>query len=378
MVVRRLPSSNTASELYHHGILGQKWGVENGPPYPLGSSISTGKRIIKKNGTIKSKKKTIQSNKDEIHITKETSTTNKNGKTTEKTKEFHINKKYLAAAGIAIAAAAGVALAVGVYKYKHNINAKMLYNTSLNNAHFQRFSKGVGDAPSVYASFDPKDNKTYWMYGALMQRNQNRQYIKDNGFVNYLINRNNLNIYKKDYLGKNVNIPSVNESSQIFKKVFKKNPGLRSNFKEIVNNQLYEYEKYNNKRKGRTELFKEASAILNKKHISDADYVKLYEAWNCTAGFGRKETNWNEYSKVYSAFKKKGYNVIWDVHDLKYSGLRTKSPAIIIDTSTFDTTAINKVKYSDLKLKNISRLIPQKVGIDSIIAPLADIKILTK
>lgn len=28
-------------ELYHHGIDGQKWGVRNGPPYPLSGSTST-------------------------------------------------------------------------------------------------------------------------------------------------------------------------------------------------------------------------------------------------------------------------------------------------------------------------------------------------
>ena len=33
------------AELYHHGILGQKWGVQNGPPYPLDSDVSTGKRL---------------------------------------------------------------------------------------------------------------------------------------------------------------------------------------------------------------------------------------------------------------------------------------------------------------------------------------------
>lgn len=28
----------TTSELYHHGIKGQKWGIKNGPPYPLNAS----------------------------------------------------------------------------------------------------------------------------------------------------------------------------------------------------------------------------------------------------------------------------------------------------------------------------------------------------
>lgn len=34
------------SEFNHHGIEGQKWGVQNGPPYPLDSSAS--KQKIKK------------------------------------------------------------------------------------------------------------------------------------------------------------------------------------------------------------------------------------------------------------------------------------------------------------------------------------------
>ena len=33
--------------LAHHGINGQKWGVKHGPPYPLGSDMSTGKTLRK-------------------------------------------------------------------------------------------------------------------------------------------------------------------------------------------------------------------------------------------------------------------------------------------------------------------------------------------
>lgn len=33
--------------LIHHGVKGQQWGVQNGPPYPLSSEISTGRRLKK-------------------------------------------------------------------------------------------------------------------------------------------------------------------------------------------------------------------------------------------------------------------------------------------------------------------------------------------
>ena len=39
--------SSRNAEFYHHGVQGQKWGVQNGPPYPLDSAVSTGKRLLK-------------------------------------------------------------------------------------------------------------------------------------------------------------------------------------------------------------------------------------------------------------------------------------------------------------------------------------------
>ena len=41
------------NELYHHGIKGQKWGVKNGPPYPL---VKAGRRSKKNSADEEAKK----------------------------------------------------------------------------------------------------------------------------------------------------------------------------------------------------------------------------------------------------------------------------------------------------------------------------------
>lgn len=38
-----------SSELYHHGVKGQKWGIQNGPPYPLDDPLLPGKKIYQLN-----------------------------------------------------------------------------------------------------------------------------------------------------------------------------------------------------------------------------------------------------------------------------------------------------------------------------------------
>ena len=46
--------------LEHHGILGMHWGRRNGPPYPLDSKVSTGKRLKKGSGPSKRKARKTQ------------------------------------------------------------------------------------------------------------------------------------------------------------------------------------------------------------------------------------------------------------------------------------------------------------------------------
>lgn len=46
----RVTGNYYTNELYHHGIKGQKWGIQNGPPYPLDDPNLPGKKLYKIDG----------------------------------------------------------------------------------------------------------------------------------------------------------------------------------------------------------------------------------------------------------------------------------------------------------------------------------------
>lgn len=94
------------NELYHHGILGQRWGKRNGPPYPLGASdhSASERKAGWKMSLDKTKKRRYNSERDK-----------------EKTddpekKKFHLSDKQKRAVKIGAAAAATALAAYGIYK----------------------------------------------------------------------------------------------------------------------------------------------------------------------------------------------------------------------------------------------------------------------
>lgn len=118
--------NESEEDLYHHGILGQKWGHRNGPPYPLhasahspseksagykkslGGGRNTG--LYERNRTKSSGKSRVSNaNKSSGRITKQGSSTKRKGLTDRQKK---------IARNVAIGAGIAAATAGGIYLYK--------------------------------------------------------------------------------------------------------------------------------------------------------------------------------------------------------------------------------------------------------------------
>ena len=303
------------TELYHHGIKGQHWGKRNGPPYPLGSDVSTGKKL------------------------KNTSNNKSDGS---------INTKYLKRAAIAIGVAAGVTLATyGGYKAYKVLGPKLLDKTltnkkvqtlSLNNAYdFKKYSQ-------AYASFEKIDNLNYSDnigYKLLNKAKENKAFG----------DKSEANIYKLVSNAKNMKIASERSAKQTFSELYKND----KDFNEYTNNIV---------KLTKNGLFANGKVYSK---AENGDISSLYKVFNkyaplMTSAEGindaGKSTAFSMNNKFYSALKNKGYSALYDMND---AGKLTNSPIVIFDSNSISGTRSTAINSNDLwkdykKLKNINNI----------------------
>lgn len=294
-----------SESLSHHGILGQKWGKKNGPPYPLDASDHSARE--KKAGWRRSltkgkaKKEGIFAREERrlIEHYKKRGFSEKDAKSYAKAK-VTTEKVLLAAGAIALTAAVGY----GAYKYsKYAVDGKVAVGQVL-----QRVSKdGTTKLHDIFfASANEHDHIRYEkLYGGQIRQ----------GVYGFNLKPKLLKLVSDG----EIKVASEKNAIKVFKDTILNNKDFRD---AVVN-----------------ENFHSQLSDLNNKQ-----WRELYETFNAKALMG---LNQNGGAKpFYDALKSKGYGAIQDMNDMKFSGYNAKNPLIIFDAGSVKVSSIKDIDSS--------------------------------
>lgn len=292
MIVRRI--NPNASELYHHGVKGQRWGIRRYQNY---------------DGTLKGAK----APKKDIVRKKPT-------ELTDEERKIKRNKKIAAA----IAITAGVSMIAAAAYVAHNKYTVENVDKIINSENLKRVSINPEDASNIteraYYSSNIADNIKYkGMYG---------KQLKDQNTFGQGWSKLEPKVYQKSFKAESLKVASNKHARETFNELYSKD----ANFKNAVDEQLSLYKKY----------FR--GGVKQRNLFNNVTDKNKYDAFNVT--LANKDNK--AATKFYDALKEKGYDAIHDMNDSKYSGYNAKSAKIVFNGKKVTQTAVKEISSEEI------------------------------
>ena len=282
------------TELYHHGIKGQRWGV---------------RRFQNQNGTLtaagKKRYNDDGSPKKSNHRLKLEEKYRKSGmsqKQAEMAAERRIKTEKIVAATAGLTLTAAAAYAANKY-VKNNVDRMIKSGATLQRIEMQDTKGQLHDV--FYAAKDKVDKTKYA------------------GQLGYTRRKQTGHAFKMDISAKgDIKVAARKNAEKVFNELYEKDSDFRKAIEQIGGTNVHGMNKVN------------ANGKLNGKMLS-----KVYDNFNSRLV---EMHNNDTANKFYDALKAKGYNAIQDVNDMKFSGYNAKNPIIVFGAK--GKIAVNSMK----------------------------------
>lgn len=293
-------------ELKHHGILNQKWGVRNGPPYPLkGGDYSPSEKKA-----ISDKRKSGNS----IYNKKHFDEVLKADKTTLSTLSYDENRTKGA----------------DMFYATHNILDKHQYNALFNRAVPQAVYDEAGNVIGTSMVMKWRIDNSLKQDIKVASEDSGAEafrdlFSKDRDFYNFVMDRERMQSY---FVSDKYKFKGYREARSVLEKM------RQADYKPTANDLQTIYRMFN--------------------------YVIPYDG----AGDARKGDDvTKQRTKFFQTLKEAGYGAVLDTNDAIYGGFKAKSPIIVFDMEQVVPKDVYRTKMTDQRISDLVLIGRKALGV---------------